>query len=136
MSEKTDKPFSAEHLISLIKKFEVTSRWLLAGSIFSIYQILFATKDVREFYPKIILKYFLAFHYFSLACGIIYILWYEIENTLPEKRNLEVVDYHVIVKEKNYSDFGKALKDQWPFYVQALLFSVAYSSLLSNFLYS
>nr|BDT27310.1 hypothetical protein BHI3_07760 [Bacteriovorax sp. HI3] len=74
---------------SSIEKFDIVSRWMLAGSIFIVYNTLTGIKEIPTIYSPCSYKFLLAFQLLSIITGVIYIGFNEMWKSARE----EVVPY-------------------------------------------
>jgi len=150
-----------EHLITTlslaINKAHLFSKWLLFGSILSIYSIISSIDQYKTFYSPWYIKAFLILHLLSILSSLIYLFTFEIFDQLRQSKkdffenNEKIVMNYLkllyvaeeydrkIINEVMLSDdsitnsltrFFDDIKNKKYVFMQVLLFTLAYTLLI------
>lgn len=68
-----------------INKAHMFSKWLLLGSLISIFSVISSIENYRNFYNAYSIKAFLGCHVLSIICSFIYLFAYEIKDNISQK---------------------------------------------------
>lgn len=117
---------SPEHWILIVKKLEKTSRWLMAGTLITLFQVLLSPTDINNFYSPFVINSFIVLQQLSLLSGLIFLFAYELESDLYKQPLPEVPNYIRKIPTITKQDVIVELKNHWPVLAQFVFFSIGY----------